>query len=87
MNNEKLENILNLALNATPEEREKSLELNIGYDTACSIVNEAMKENKTIKEIVLEKGLLSNSLIDEILNNRDITSSGIAGESILKGTK
>lgn len=59
----------------------------IGYDTACSIVNEAMKENKTIKEIVLEKGLLSNSLIDGILNNRDITSSGIAGESILKGTK
>ena len=59
----------------------------IGYDTACSIVNEAMKENKTIKEIVLEKGLLSNSLIDEILNNRDITSSGIAGDSILKGTK
>ena len=59
----------------------------IGYDTACSIVNEAMKENKTIKEIVLEKGLLSNSLIDEILKNRDITSSGIAGESILKGTK
>lgn len=59
----------------------------IGYDTACSIVNEAMKENKTIKEIVLEKGLLSNSLIDEILNNRDITSSGIVGESILKGTK
>lgn len=34
MNNEKFENILNLALNATPEEREKSLELNIGYDTA-----------------------------------------------------
>ena len=33
MNNEKLENLLNLALNATPEEREKSLELNIGYDT------------------------------------------------------
>ena len=59
----------------------------IGYDTACSIVNEAMKENKTIKEIVLEKGLLSNSLIDEILNIRDFTSSGIAGESILKGTK
>lgn len=59
----------------------------IGYDTACSIVNEAMKENKTIKEIVLEKDLLSDSLIDEILNNRDITSSGIAGESILKGTK
>lgn len=34
MNNEKLENLLNLALEATPEEREKSLELNVGYDTA-----------------------------------------------------
>ncbi len=32
MNNEKLENLLNLALDATPEEREKSLELNVGYD-------------------------------------------------------
>ena len=32
MNNEKLENLLNLALDTTPEEREKSLELNVGYD-------------------------------------------------------
>lgn len=31
MNNEKLENLLNLALDATEEEREKSLELNIGF--------------------------------------------------------
>ena len=37
MNNEKLENLLNLALNATPEEREKSLELNVGYDTVINI--------------------------------------------------
>ena len=33
MNNEKLENLLNLALDATLEERDKSLELNIGYDS------------------------------------------------------
>ena len=31
MNNQKLENMLNLALNATPQEREKSLQLNVGY--------------------------------------------------------
>ena len=30
-NNPKRENLLNLALDATPEEREKSLELNVGY--------------------------------------------------------
>lgn len=32
MNNEKLDNILNLAIDATPEELEKSAELNVGYD-------------------------------------------------------
>lgn len=32
MNNEKIENLLNLALDATREEREKSLELDVGYD-------------------------------------------------------
>lgn len=31
MNNQKLENMLNLALDATPQEREKSLQLNVGY--------------------------------------------------------
>lgn len=34
MNSEKIENMLNLALDATNEEREKSLELNVGFDTS-----------------------------------------------------
>ncbi|MCD8364845.1 MAG: S8 family serine peptidase [Clostridiales bacterium] len=34
MNNEKLDNLLNLALDAMEEEREKSEELNVGYDSA-----------------------------------------------------
>lgn len=32
MENQKLENVLNLALNSTEEERDKSLELNVGYE-------------------------------------------------------
>lgn len=32
MNDQKIENLLNLALDATPEELEKSLELEVGYD-------------------------------------------------------
>ena len=31
-NDQKIENLLNLALDATPEEREKSLTLDVGYD-------------------------------------------------------
>ena len=33
MENQKLENLLNLALNATPEELEKSENLSVGYET------------------------------------------------------
>ncbi len=33
MQDQKIENVLNLALNATQEERERSLELNVGYET------------------------------------------------------
>lgn len=33
MNNQKLENLLNLAISSTPEERAKSASLNAGYDT------------------------------------------------------
>ena len=32
MENEKIENLLNLALDATKEEREKSLNLEVGYE-------------------------------------------------------
>ena len=32
MPDQKLENVLNLALDATEEERDKSLELNVGYN-------------------------------------------------------
>ena len=34
MASQKIENLLNLALDATPGEREKSLELDVGYDSA-----------------------------------------------------
>lgn len=33
MQNQKLENLLNLALSSTQEEREKSPQLNVGYNT------------------------------------------------------
>ena len=34
MSSQKMENLLNLALDATPEERRRSLQLNVGYDDA-----------------------------------------------------
>ena len=48
MEDQKLENLLNLALDATEEEREKSVSLAVGYDA----------ENRTWQVIVRHSGAL-----------------------------
>lgn len=56
MQNQKLENLLNLALSSTQEEREKSPQLNVGYNT----------EEKTWELIVKYSGDLGAVLGDDI---------------------
>jgi fumarate hydratase class II len=40
----------------------------IGYDKSAEVAKEAMSQNKTIKEILFEKNLISSEEIDELLN-------------------
>lgn len=40
----------------------------IGYDKAAEVAKEAMKLNKTIKEVLLENNMLSENEIDELLD-------------------
>ena len=40
----------------------------LGYDKAAEVAKEAMSQNKTIKEVLLEKNLISSEEIDELLN-------------------
>ena len=40
----------------------------IGYDKAAEIAKEAISKSKTIKDVLLEKQLLSEKQIDEILD-------------------
>ena len=40
----------------------------IGYDKSAEVAKEAMSQNKTIKEVLLEKNLFSSEEIDELLN-------------------
>jgi len=40
----------------------------LGYDTAAEVAKEAMSNDKTIKEVLLEKELLSEAEIDELLD-------------------
>lgn len=46
----------------------------IGYETAAKIAKEALDTGKTLKEIVLEKGLLKEHEIDEILDPTKMVS-------------
>ena len=56
MQNQKLENLLNLALSSTQEEREKSPQLNVGYNT----------EEKTWELIIKYSGNLEAVLGEDI---------------------
>ena len=40
----------------------------IGYDKSAEIAKEAISQNKTIKEVLVEKELLSGEEIDKLLN-------------------
>ncbi len=40
----------------------------IGYDKSAEVAKEAMSQNKTIKDVLIEKNLISSEEIDELLN-------------------
>ena len=52
MDSQKLENMLNLALDATGEERSKSLQLNVGYDSQEGVWELIIKYSGNLREIL-----------------------------------
>lgn len=64
-----------------------ALSPHIGYDAACLLANEANSGKGTIKELILEKKLMTKEDLDEILNYEKMISPGIVGEDILKKKK
>lgn len=51
----------------------------IGYDQAAEISHEAHETGKTIREVALEKNLLPEEELDEILDPKRMTQPGILG--------
>ena len=45
----------------------------IGYDAAASVAKEAFLQNKTLRDVVLERGLLDAAAVDRILNPKSMT--------------
>jgi aspartate ammonia-lyase len=51
----------------------------IGYALAAAVAKEAVASGKTIRELVLEKGIFTKDELDVILDPHELTEPGVAG--------
>ena len=52
----------------------------IGYDKASEVAKAALKEGKTVREVAVEKGYLSEEEADEVLDPAAMTEPGVLGD-------
>jgi aspartate ammonia-lyase len=52
----------------------------IGYTEAAKLAKEAVAKNVTVRQLVIEKGLLKGKELDEVLDLRAMTELGVPGE-------
>ena len=52
----------------------------IGYAEAAKLAKEAVAKNITVRQLVMEKGLLKGKELDEVLDLRAMTELGVPGE-------
>jgi aspartate ammonia-lyase len=57
----------------------------VGYETATLVAKEAIQTGRSVREICLERGILTEEELDVILNPFEMTSPGIAGKKLLFG--
>jgi aspartate ammonia-lyase len=57
-----------------------ALNAHIGYQKASEVVKKALAEKKTIREVVLEMGLLDEATLREALDPTKLTEPGIPGQ-------
>jgi aspartate ammonia-lyase len=57
----------------------------VGYETATQIAKEAILTGRSVRDICLERGILTEQELDVILNPFEMTSPGIAGSKLLFG--
>ncbi|WP_100398353.1 aspartate ammonia-lyase [Bacillus sp. FJAT-44742] len=51
----------------------------VGYETASRIAKEAIQTGMSVRQICLERGILTEEELDEILDAKEMTNPGIAG--------
>ena len=61
-----------------------ALSPHIGYAATSEIAKAAVASGRTIRELVLERGLLDASRLDEILSVESMTKGGVVGEKTIE---
>jgi fumarate hydratase class II len=58
-----------------------ALNLRIGYDAAAEVAKEAVKEGRSVREVVIRRGLIPEDELDDLLDVREMTEpSGTGGD-------
>ncbi len=60
-----------------------ALNPHIGYEKSSEIAKEVLATKKSVREVVLSKGILSEEALDLILQPKEMTEPGIAGGQLL----
>jgi aspartate ammonia-lyase len=53
----------------------------IGYDRAAEVAKKALARHKTIREVILEEGILDEEELESILDHERLTSLNIADKN------
>ena len=56
----------------------------VGYETAASIAKEAIETGKSVRELCVERQVLTDKELDAILHPFEMTDPGISGKELLK---
>lgn len=56
----------------------------IGYDAVAELVKTALSENKSLKQVLIEKDIIPEGYLDEILNAKKMTEPRVADKKIIE---
>lgn len=56
----------------------------VGYKNASEVAKESLKTGRTVRELTIEKGLLTEEELDVILDVYNMTNPGISGKELMK---